>query len=191
MAATHNAGNVHVLSREEMTNHVCEPEEIAEYAEFLGIDMELDRDLFWLAEEGLCTAPPEPWKACQAEGSTELFFFNFETGESLWDHPCDDLFRQRIQEELQKRVVVPITLASARLANGAWGIVGTNLVGDAVCQLQVAFDGAESFAGMEDLFHAQLKLPSGSVARFLRADATVLGHSHRQLMVKELFAVPE
>jgi centrosomal protein CEP164 len=188
MADTRNAGDVHVLSREEMTNHVCESEEIAEYAEFLGIDVELDRDLFWLAEQGLCTAPPEPWKACQAVGSTELFFFNFNTGESVWEHPCDDLFRQRIQEELQKRVLVPITLASTRLENGAWGIAGTNLAGDEVCRLQVAFEGAETFAGMEDLLRAQLKLSSGSVARFVLADATVLGHSHRQLKVKELFA---
>jgi hypothetical protein len=41
---------------------------------------------------------------------------------------------------------------------------------------------------MEDLLRAQLKLSSGSVARFVLADATVLGHSHRQLKVKELFA---
>lgn len=191
MAAARDAHNVHVLTSEEMADHVCTPDEVEEYAEFLGIDPELDRDLFWIAERGLRTAPTEPWKACQVHNGTDLFFFNFETGESSWEHPSDDLFRQQIRDELQSRVLVPVTLASTKLANGAWGIAGTNLAGEEVCRLGVAFEGAETFAGMELLLRAQLKLPSGSVARFVRADATVLGHSHGRLKVKELFAAPE
>lgn len=190
MAATRNA-EVHILSMEEMTNHACEPQEVEAYAEFLGIDTELERDLLWLAEEGLLTAPPEPWKACQATGTLDLFFYNFETGESVWEHPGDADIRRRIQEELQKRVLVPITLASTRLANGAWGIVGTNLAGDELCRVQVAPEGDEAFAGVEDQLRAQLTLPSGSVPRFVRSNATVLGHSHRRLKAKELFETPE
>jgi hypothetical protein len=190
MTATRYA-EVHVLSAEDMTSHYCDPEEIEEFAAFLGIDTELDRDLLWLAEEGLLTAPAEPWKACQTTDSMELFFYNFETGESVWEHPGDADLRRRIQEELQKRVLVPITLASTRLGNGAWGIIGTNLAGDEVCRVRVALEGDEAFAGMEDQLRAQLTLPSGSIPRFLRSNATVLGHSHRHVKVKELFEAPE
>jgi centrosomal protein CEP164 len=191
MATAREENAVHVLTGAEMRNHVPRAEEIEEYARFLGIDTELDRDLLWLAEQSLCTATPPPWKACQVAGGTELFFFNFDTGESSWQHPCEHLFRQRVQIELQKRALVPITLASTRLANGAWGIAGTNLAGKEVCRLEVAFEGAETFAGMELLLRAQMKLPRGSVARFVRADATVLGHSHRQLKVREIFPALE
>ena len=43
-------------------------------------DMEKDRDLFWVAEEGLKAPLPKEWKPCKSpEG--EIYYFNFETGE--------------------------------------------------------------------------------------------------------------
>lgn len=29
----------------------------------------------------------------------DLYFFNFHTGESLWEHPSDKLYRQKVIEE--------------------------------------------------------------------------------------------
>ena len=72
-------------------------EEIKEYAVWLGMDAETDRDLFYIAKEGLKAPLPSPWKPCKtAEG--EIFYFNFSTGESVWDHPCDESYRKKYQE---------------------------------------------------------------------------------------------
>lgn len=136
---------------------VCVVGQVSEYAKFLGMDLDNDKDLFWIAREGLkvcfffslfffpflckwscwsaffllkneyfeivlfsfswallvsCVlqlspksigdvgpcirrfrlfvqAPlPKPWKPCKTE-ENEIYYFNFENGESLWEHPCD------------------------------------------------------------------------------------------------------
>ena len=41
--------------------------EIHEYAKWLGMDMEEDRDLFWVAREGLKAPLPEHWYVLQLQ----------------------------------------------------------------------------------------------------------------------------
>lgn len=31
--------------------------------------------------------------------SGELYYFNFSTGDSVWDHPCDEHFREMVVKE--------------------------------------------------------------------------------------------
>merc|ERR1712151_789308 len=76
--------------------------EIEEYAEWLGMDLQKDRDLFWIAKAGLKAPLPKPWKPCQSE-EHEIFYFNFETGESVWDHPCDEHYRRVFAEHKAKK----------------------------------------------------------------------------------------
>lgn len=88
---------------EETIDENYEPtaEEIEEYAKWLGMDLEADKHLFWVAREGLKAPLPQEWKPCQSpEG--ELYYFNFSTGESVWDHPCDEHYRNMYQEEKKK-----------------------------------------------------------------------------------------
>jgi centrosomal protein CEP164 len=88
---------------EETIDENYEPtaEEIAEYAKWLGMDLEADKHLFWVAREGLKAPLPSEWKPCQSpEG--ELYYFNFQSGESVWDHPCDEHYRSMYQEEKKK-----------------------------------------------------------------------------------------
>jgi len=68
------------------------PEEVAEYAEWLGMDLTKDFDFLWIAREGLKAPLPPAWKACESNG--DIFFFNFCTGQSEWDHPSDMDCRQ-------------------------------------------------------------------------------------------------
>ena len=68
-------------------------EEILEYAKWLGMDIELEKDLFWIAREGLKAPLPENWKPCKT-GDKEIYYFNFATGESVWNHPCDEYYRK-------------------------------------------------------------------------------------------------
>ena len=32
----------------------------------------------------------------------DIYYFNFATGESIWDHPCDEFYRSMVVEERQK-----------------------------------------------------------------------------------------
>eukprot|EP00927_Polykrikos_kofoidii_P012542 TRINITY_DN1540_c0_g2_i1.p1 TRINITY_DN1540_c0_g2~~TRINITY_DN1540_c0_g2_i1.p1 ORF type:complete len:815 (+),score=146.46 TRINITY_DN1540_c0_g2_i1:245-2446(+) len=44
---------------------------------------------------------PEPWKACTENGD-DVFYFNYETHESVWDHPCDEKYRTMTEENRKK-----------------------------------------------------------------------------------------
>ncbi|KAF1334482.1 hypothetical protein FI667_g2039, partial [Globisporangium splendens] len=33
---------------------------------------------------------PENWKPCKTTDTEEIYYFNFATGQSTWDHPCDE-----------------------------------------------------------------------------------------------------
>jgi hypothetical protein len=68
-------------------------QEINEYAEWLGMDLMQDEELRWIASEGLKAPLPPAWKPCQSSDG-DIFYFNFETGESVWDHPCDEHYRR-------------------------------------------------------------------------------------------------
>eukprot|EP00930_Biecheleria_cincta_P011093 TRINITY_DN1135_c0_g1_i1.p1 TRINITY_DN1135_c0_g1~~TRINITY_DN1135_c0_g1_i1.p1 ORF type:complete len:186 (+),score=47.84 TRINITY_DN1135_c0_g1_i1:50-559(+) len=77
--------------------HEPSQDQVEEYAAWLGLDLEQDADLLWIARTGLKALPPAPWKACQSE-SGDIFYFNFETGESMWEHPCDEHIKQLHRE---------------------------------------------------------------------------------------------
>ena len=37
------------------------------------------------------------------DSSGEIYYFNFENGDSAWDHPCDEYYRNMVIEERQRR----------------------------------------------------------------------------------------
>eukprot|EP01017_Pseudomicrothorax_dubius_P012380 TRINITY_DN1507_c0_g2_i1.p1 TRINITY_DN1507_c0_g2~~TRINITY_DN1507_c0_g2_i1.p1 ORF type:complete len:890 (+),score=272.40 TRINITY_DN1507_c0_g2_i1:52-2721(+) len=84
---------------EEDNNSEYEPteQEIIEYSRFLGMSLPEDRDLLYIAREGLKAPLPAPWKACKTKEG-DLYYFNFDTGESIWSHPLDGHFRQKYLE---------------------------------------------------------------------------------------------
>lgn len=87
----------------------CDPnynppeDELEEYAEFIGIDPTKEKELLWIALEGLRTPLPPEWRACQT-GDDSVYYFNFRTGESLWDHPMDEVFKKKVLQEREKIV---------------------------------------------------------------------------------------
>eukprot|EP00850_Spirogloea_muscicola_P026407 SM007139S21272 [mRNA] locus=s7139:85:658:- [translate_table: standard] len=56
------------------------------------MDLATEGELLWIACEGLMHALPPQWKPCRTE-EDEIYYFNFENGDSVWEHPCDELFR--------------------------------------------------------------------------------------------------
>ena len=69
-------------------------EEIEEYARYLGMDMHNDRELFYIAKEGLKAPLPGPWKPCKSQDG-QIYYYNFETRELQKDHPCDDFYKKQ------------------------------------------------------------------------------------------------
>ncbi|KAL7751732.1 hypothetical protein RI367_002731 [Sorochytrium milnesiophthora] len=88
---------------EEVYDPDYEPteEEIQEYAEFLGLDVENESALLWIAREGLKAPLPPAWKPCQTDKG-EVYYYNFDTKESIWDHPCDDYYKKLYEKEKEK-----------------------------------------------------------------------------------------
>ena len=51
-------------------------EEVEEYARFLGMDVKQDKDLFYIAKEGLKAPLPGSWRPCKSPRGT-VFYYNF------------------------------------------------------------------------------------------------------------------
>jgi len=90
-----------VLDAKVDPNYEPTQKELEEYAQWLGIDLEKEKELMFLAREGLKAPLPEEWKPCKTD-TGDVYYFNFSTGESIWEHPLDDHFKQRLEEERGK-----------------------------------------------------------------------------------------
>ncbi|CAF3553130.1 unnamed protein product [Rotaria sordida] len=94
--------NQTILQEQFDENYEPTQEEIREYAIYIGIEPDKEPHLFWLAREGIMKPLPPGWKPCQEENG-ELYYFNFDTGKSSWDHPCDEIYKSRVLEERRKQ----------------------------------------------------------------------------------------
>jgi centrosomal protein CEP164 len=68
------------------------------------MNIEEDKDLMWIAREGLKTPLPDGWKACQTKNE-EIFYFNFITGESKWEHPLDSHYKNLYSNEKNRKSI--------------------------------------------------------------------------------------
>ncbi|OQS00825.1 glutamic acid-rich protein precursor, partial [Achlya hypogyna] len=98
------AGDSIVLEEEIDPNYEPTEDEVLEYAKWLGMDLEAERDLFWIAREGLKAPLPENWKPCKTTDTGEIYYFNFATGASTWDHPCDEYYRKLYDDHKKKTI---------------------------------------------------------------------------------------
>jgi len=64
-----------VLEEEIDPNYVPSEAEVIEYAKWLGIDLEGDKDLYWIPL-------PANWKPCKTKDTGDIYYFNFSSGES-------------------------------------------------------------------------------------------------------------
>eukprot|EP00935_MAST-01C_sp_MAST-1C-sp1_P000817 g817.t1 len=94
--------------------------EVADYAEFLGMDSEEQRnpELLALAREGLKAPLPNGWKMCRTKDTREEYYYNFDTEESIWESPVDAVYRARYQEHQQRKAKAKAEGASGARAEG-------------------------------------------------------------------------
>ncbi|NXK87145.1 CE164 protein, partial [Formicarius rufipectus] len=71
------------------------------FAPTIGIDPEKESELLWLARECLVAPLPADWKPCQ-DTTGDVYYFNFRSGQSTWEHPCDEYYRQLVTKEREK-----------------------------------------------------------------------------------------
>ena len=90
-----------VLEEQIDPNYVPSQQEVDEYAKWLGMDTVEDAHLMWIAQEGLKAPLPSDWKPCKSPDG-EIYYFNFNDGSSVWDHPCDEKYRSLYQAEKKK-----------------------------------------------------------------------------------------
>eukprot|EP00906_Rhabdomonas_costata_P036958 RCo051887 len=90
-----------VLEDNYDATYVPSEKEVLEYAQWLGMDPDDHAELLWIARKGLQAPLPENWKPCKSD-KREVYYFNFATGESLWDHPMDQHFKELFAQEKAK-----------------------------------------------------------------------------------------
>jgi hypothetical protein len=69
---------------------------------FIYIHHQKEYELMWIAREGVMAPLPKGWKPCEDPIGNQLYYFNFDSGESIWDHPCDEKYKKMVIEERQK-----------------------------------------------------------------------------------------
>ncbi|XP_039499226.1 kinesin-related protein 4 [Drosophila santomea] len=131
---------------EEVFDEACFPssEEINEYASLIGIELQKEPHLLYLAKEGLMAALPSDWKICYSEEKNGHYYHNTRTKESQWDHPLDAIYRDLVNQARQKPVDT--------------GSVGDN---DDLSQLD---SGIRSMQGIDDI-PSPGPLPLNNLAR--------------------------
>ncbi|XP_062242320.1 centrosomal protein of 164 kDa-like [Platichthys flesus] len=108
MTATARMGGQLILEEEYDENYTPSEQEIQEYAREIGIDPGSEPELLWLAREGIVAPLPPEWKPCQ-DVTGEIYYFNFSSGQSTWDHPCDEHYRLLVAQERERTQLTAAT----------------------------------------------------------------------------------
>uniref|UniRef100_A0A3Q3K3F2 Centrosomal protein of 164 kDa n=1 Tax=Monopterus albus TaxID=43700 RepID=A0A3Q3K3F2_MONAL len=101
MTAAALVGDQLILEEDYDENYIPSEQEIQEYAREIGIDPNSEPELLWLAREGIVAPLPPEWKPCQ-DVTGDIYYFNFSTGQSTWDHPCDEHYRRLVAQERER-----------------------------------------------------------------------------------------
>ncbi|XP_075858655.1 centrosomal protein of 164 kDa isoform X1 [Microcebus murinus] len=94
-------GDQLVLEENYDETYIPSEQEIFEFAREIGIDPIKEPELMWLAREGIVAPLPVEWKPCQ-DITGDIYYFNFANGQSTWDHPCDEHYRNLVIQERGK-----------------------------------------------------------------------------------------
>ncbi|XP_035856970.1 centrosomal protein of 164 kDa isoform X2 [Sander lucioperca] len=101
MTAAALIGDQLILEEDYDESYTPSEQEIQEYAREIGIDPDSEPELLWLAREGIVAPLPPEWKPCQ-DVTGDIYYFNFSSGQSTWDHPCDEHYRRLVAQERER-----------------------------------------------------------------------------------------
>ena len=75
--------------------------DVLEYAVYLGMQLDEDQELLWIADTALQAEDPEGWVQ-QESPSGDTYYVNEVTKQVLWQHPLDYMYQQIYIEEKKK-----------------------------------------------------------------------------------------
>lgn len=70
--------------------------EVHEYAKYLGMDVDADPELLFVAKYAMDADVPEDWTACLDASGAE-YFCNLKTGDTQYQHPMDAKYSKMYQ----------------------------------------------------------------------------------------------
>ncbi|KAM4652587.1 centrosomal protein of 164 kDa isoform 2-T3 [Discoglossus pictus] len=94
-------GDQLILEEDYDESYIPQEHEIQEYARLIGVDPKTEPELMWLAREGIVAPLTAEWKPCQ-DITGDIYYFNFATGQSTWDHPNDEHYRELVVQERER-----------------------------------------------------------------------------------------
>lgn len=91
------------LTLMELMDPIERAADVKEMAEYMGIDVEKEMHLVWVAKLAVIESLPEGWEETQAADGRVLYF-NQSEGSSTEEHPLDEYFKELLERERSKRV---------------------------------------------------------------------------------------
>lgn len=86
---------------------------VQEQAIHLGMDPSVDAAHLWIARESLLAPLPEGWELLQTEEG-HPYFYDARTGESQWEHPRDDFYRQLYRQHRSEEALLTARRCAAQ-----------------------------------------------------------------------------
>ena len=84
-----------VILNEDVLEHTATEEEVRSFASKIGMQFPEDEEFLSIARAGVRARLPDEWKPCQVSGESDMFYFNFSTGQSQWEHPCIQIHKDK------------------------------------------------------------------------------------------------
>jgi len=160
-------------------------EDLEEYAVWLGMDLEEDHEYLWIARAGMECKLPSEWLVCLTETGGDVFFFNNLTGASVWEHPCDDYYKNLFKEEKAQNAPRLVGIVSAsEFPSGTAEIHVTSISGDELITLQTS-NPSETVQTLISRITKEL----GQVVRLMLPNGTLLASLHKGTKISNLFDI--
>ncbi|EAR82940.2 hypothetical protein TTHERM_01054250 (macronuclear) [Tetrahymena thermophila SB210] len=105
-------------------------EEVLNYAQYLGMDLDKDKKYFYIAREGLKAPLPEQWHVYQHKYDDQRFYLNSVTGEKQLEHPCDQFYKKKFEEMKMKDQQKQVMYKNQDIQDMNEGFVGDSRVLD-------------------------------------------------------------
>ena len=144
-------------------------EELEDYAEYLGIDMAVDSNLLWIAEEAYFAPLPENFEEHTNERG-DKYYYNPVSKDSAWAHPMDTYFRKMAMAFSIKNLMAEPKVVEEVEEEGPKGL------DKATSQAMGRMLAASFPEGVtrENLQKMQMGKPGGKAAEALRVDSELI-----------------
>jgi len=91
------------ISLSEKKINLLKKQAIKEHAKYLGMDLLVDKEFLWIANQSLLAPLPPDWEQFESHDGT-FYYFHQSSNKSTWIHPLDDHYRKMFQTEKKHKL---------------------------------------------------------------------------------------